>query len=284
MIRVGIGGWTFEPWRGVFYPEGLPHKRELAYASRQLTSIEINATFYRTQTAASFAKWRDETPDDFVFSVKAPRYATHRTVLAEASEAIERFMTSGLMQLGAKLGPIVWQFAPNKRFDAEDFDHFLRLLPMQWEGRRLQHVFDVRHESFACTEFVALVRRHGMASVCNDSEQHPEIADVCGDVVYARLMRSTSVEATGYSASALDAWAERALAWERGDEPDGMTRFGQPGEPRRRDVFVYFISGAKERAPAAALALLERLRVRTASKGAFASQQKTDMRLTDPTQ
>jgi uncharacterized protein YecE (DUF72 family) len=272
MIRVGIGGWTFEPWRGLFYPEGLPHKRELAYASRHLSSIEINGTFYRTQTAASFAKWRDETPDDFVFSVKAPRYATHRIVLGEAGEAIERFMTSGLTQLDAKLGPIVWQFAPSKRFDAQDFEHFLRLLPIQWEGCRLQHVFDVRHESFVCTEFVALVRRYGMAIVCNDSEQYPEIADACGDVVYARLMRSTSVEVTGYSTSALEAWAERARAWERGAEPDGMTRLGQPSEPRQRDVFVYFISGAKERAPAAALALLERLRVRSASKGGIAGR------------
>lgn len=270
MIRVGIGGWTFEPWRGSFYPQGLPHKRELEYASRQLTSIEINGTFYRTQTAASFAKWRDETPDDFVFSVKAPRYATHRTVLGEGGAAIERFLASGLAQLGAKLGPIVWQFAAGKRFDAEDFEHFLRLLPSLWEGRRLQHVLDVRHESFACAEFVALVRRHGMAIVCNDSEEHPEIADVTGDVVYARLMRTTSAEVTGYSASALDAWVERASAWERGAEPDGLTRLGSPTEPRQRDVFVYFIGGAKERAPAAALALLERLRLRSNRQGGFA--------------
>jgi len=272
MIRVGIGGWTFEPWRGCFYPEGLSHKRELGYASRQLTSIEINSTFYRTQTAASFAKWRDETPDDFVFSVKAPRFATHRTALGEASEAIERFMTSGLKQLGAKLGPIVWQFAPSKRFDAEDFERFLRLIPIQWEGRRLQHVFDVRHQSFDCPEFVALVRRHGMAIVCNDSEQHPEIVDVSGEVVYARLMRSTSVEVTGYSATALDVWVERARAWERGAEPDGLARLAQPSEPRQRNVYVYFIGGAKERAPAAALALLERLGSRAASKGGSASQ------------
>ncbi len=272
MIRVGIGGWTFEPWRGLFYPEGLPHKRELAYASRQLGSVEINGTFCRTLTAVSFAKRRDETPDDFVFSVKAQRAATHRIVLGEAGEAIERFMTSGLTQLGAQLGPIVWQFGPSKRFDAQDFEHFLRLLPIQWEGRRLQHVFDVRHESFACAEFVALVRRYGMGIVCNDSEQCPEIAEVCGDVVYARLMRSTSVEVTGYSTSALDAWAERALAWKKGAEPDGMTRLGQPSEPRQRNVFGYFISGAKERTSAAALALLERLRVRSTSKGGIAGR------------
>jgi uncharacterized protein YecE (DUF72 family) len=259
MIRVGIGGWTYEPWRGNFYPEGWLRKRELEYASRQLTSIEINGTFYRTQTAASFAKWRDETPDDFVFSVKAPRYATNRTVLGGAGDSIERFMTSGLAQLGAKLGPIVWQFAPGKRFDVEDFERFLQLLPAQLEGHHLRHALDVRNDSFACAEFVALVRRHGMAIVYNDSDEHPAIADVCGDFVYARLMRSTSTQVTGYSASALDAWAERARAFERGDEPDELTRVGSPSDLCPRDVFVYIIGGAKERAPAAARALLERL-------------------------
>ncbi|MGH8664301.1 MAG: DUF72 domain-containing protein [Burkholderiales bacterium] len=262
MIRVGVGGWTYAPWRSNFYPEGLTHKRELEYASRKLTSIEINGTFYRTQSAASFAKWRDETPDDFVFSVKAPRYATNRALLAEAGDSVERFFTSGLAELGPKLGPILWQFSAFKRFEPEDFERFLALLPPQLGARRLRHVLDVRHKSFATTEFVALARRHQAAVVFSDTDEFPAFADVTADFVYARLMRSAASEPTGYSAAALNAWAQRAKTWESGWEPDDLPRIDAPAGGARagaRDVFVYFISGAKERAPAAACVLLSML-------------------------
>ena len=147
-IRVGVGGWTYEPWRDNFFPAGLPQKAELEYASRRLTAIEINGTYYRTQNAKSFAKWRDETPADFVFSVKASRYATNRKLLAEAGDSVERFIGSGIAELGAKLGPIVWQFMPTKHFEPDDFEAFLKLLPEQVDGCRLRHVMDVRHPSF----------------------------------------------------------------------------------------------------------------------------------------
>lgn len=261
MIRVGVGGWTYAPWRSTFYPEGLAHKRELEYASRKLTSIEINGTFYRTQTAASFAKWRDETPDDFVFSVKAPRYATNRSVLAEAGDSIERFFASGLAELGSKLGPILWQFSAFKRFEPEDFKRFLELLPPRLGDQRMRHVLDVRHKSFASPEFVALARAHEVAVVFSDTDEFPSFADVTADFVYARLMRSVASEPTGYAVAALQGWAKRAETWQSGAEPDDLPRIGKPAAKRvqPRDVFVYFISGAKERAPAAACALLSML-------------------------
>ena len=262
MIRVGVGGWTYEPWRNNFYPKGLTHKRELEYASRKLTSIEINGTFYRTQSAASFAKWRDETPADFVFSLKAPRYATNRAVLAEAGDSIQRFFASGLTELGPKLGPILWQFSAFKRFEPEDFARFLALLPAQLDARRLRHVLDVRHKSFATAEFVALARSHQAAVVFSDTDEFPAFADVTADFVYARLMRSAASEPTGYSEAALAAWAQRTKTWESGAEPADLPRIEPPAGDARageRDVFVYFISGAKERAPAAACALLTML-------------------------
>jgi uncharacterized protein YecE (DUF72 family) len=259
MIRTGTGGWLYEPWRGSFYPEGLPHRRELEYASRKLTAIEINSTYYRTQSAASFAKWRDETPDGFVFAVKALRYATQRKVLAEAAESIERFVASGVTELGPKLGPIVWQFAPSKRFDPDDFERFLQFLPTRHAGCALRHALDVRHASFVVPEFVALARRYGAAIVLTDSADHPLIADVCADFVYARLMRSVSDEPAGYAAPALDAWAKRARAWAKGDTPDDLPQLAPAAKRIERDVYLFFISGAKERAPAAALALIDRL-------------------------
>lgn len=258
MIRIGVGGWTYEPWRGTFYPPGLAHKRELEYASGKLTSIEINGTFYRTQSAASFARWRDETPADFVFSVKAPRYATNRAVLAEAGSSIERFFASGLSELGAKLGPVLWQFSAYKRFEPEDFERFLALLPAQLAGRALRHVLDVRHKSFATSEFVELARRYRTAVVFSDTDEFPAFADLTADFVYARLMRAVTEEPTGYSKPALQAWAMRAKRWQEGSEPDDLPRIGaRASSAGTRDVFVYFISGAKERAPAAACALLD---------------------------
>ena len=259
-IRVGIGGWSYAPWRETFYPRELAQKQELAYASRQLTALEINGTYYRLQSPAVFAKWSDETPGGFVFSVKAPRYATNRRVLGDAGPAIERFVASGLEELRGKLGPVVWQFAPTKRFEPEDFEGFLTLLPKNAGGRRLRHVLEVRHASFMTPQFLALARRFGAATVFTDSGDYPSFADLSADFVYARLMRCTASAETGYPAKAMAAWAERARAWARGDEPDDLTRVGPAAaRSKPRDVFIFFINGAKERAPAAARALLARL-------------------------
>ena len=259
-IRVGVGGWVYEPWRDNFYPAGLAHARELEYLSRRVTAIEINATYYRTQTAASFAKWRDATPDDFVFAVKATRYATNRRVLGEAGESIERFVGSGLAELGPKLGPIVWQFATTKAFDADDFAAFLRLLPARVGSMPLRHVMEVRHPSFKAADYIALARRHGVATVFADSDDYPSFADVTGNFIYARLMRCESANECGYATEGIAGWAARARAWAEGRDPDGVERVEAPAPPGApRDVFMFFISGAKERAPAAAVATLAAL-------------------------
>lgn len=259
-IRVGVGGWTYEPWRSNFFPDGLPHSRELAYASRQLSAIEVNGTYYGTLKPASFKKWHDETPDDFVFSLKASRYATNRRVLAEAGDSIIRFVESGISELGRKLGPIVWQFMPGKVFEAQDFEAFLALLPTQVDRLALRHVVDVRHESFMDPAYLALARRYRVATVFTDADKFPWFADLTGDIVYARLMMSDAALATGYAEAALDAWAERARRWAAGETPEDLPALeASPAPVRPREVFVYFINGAKERAPAAAMALLARL-------------------------
>ncbi|SAK96094.1 hypothetical protein AWB76_07240 [Caballeronia temeraria] len=261
-IRVGIGGWTFEPWRGTFYPEGLAQKRELEYASRALTSIEVNGTFYGSQKPATFIKWRDETPDDFVFSLKAPRYATNRRVLAEAGETIERFFGSGVLELKDKLGPINWQFAATKKFDPDDFERFLELLPAKVEGRAIRHAIEVRHESFCDAAFVALARKYRVAVVIAGDSKYPQIADVTAPFVYARIMGTTDKQAKGYANAALDRWTERAKTWAAGGSPDDLQTFGKAAAPKAasRDVFLYVISGFKERNPAAGIALIERLK------------------------
>ena len=261
MIRVGIGGWTFEPWRGAFYPRGLPHARELEYASRNLTTIEINGTFYRTQSRDSFRRWAQETPDDFVFSVKGHRNTVNRRQLAEAGESIEWFLGSGIAELGPKLGPLLWQFAPTKKFEEEDFAAFLALLPKTLDGRPLLHAVEVRHDSFRAPAFIALARRSEVAVVFADSDKYPAIADVTGPFVYARLQRTVENEPAGYAPADLDAWAKRLRAWAGGKEPGDLPRVGEaaPGA-KSRPVFAYMISGAKVRAPAAAMALIERLK------------------------
>lgn len=260
MIRVGIGGWTYAPWRGTFYPEGLKQADELKYAGEHLTTIEINGTFYRTQSAASFARWRDETPDGFVFSVKGHRAVVNRKVLAEAGEGIDWFFGSGVLALGDKLGPVLWQFAPFKKFDAEDFGAFLALLPKEKEGRPLRHVVEVRSKSFLVPEFVDLVRKHEVAVVYADSDDYPAIADVTAPFVYLRLQRTQPTNPTGYAPADLDRWAERAKTFAAGGAPDDLARVSDKPAPKaKRDVFVYMISGAKVRAPAAALALIERV-------------------------
>ncbi|SIP97568.1 Uncharacterized conserved protein YecE, DUF72 family [Paracoccus thiocyanatus] len=203
-IRIGVGGWTYEPWRGSFYPEGLAQRRELEHASRALTSIEINGTYYGAQKPESFRKWHDETPGDFVFSLKAPRYATNRKVLADAGESVARFLSGGLMLLGDKLGPINWQFMPTKTFDPKDFEAFLKLLPATAEGRALRHVVEVRHDSFRNPDFLAMLREHGVAAVIAADGKFPQIADPTAPFVYARIMGTSPDEPLGYSPAALD--------------------------------------------------------------------------------
>lgn len=259
-IYCGIGGWTYEPWRGVFYPRGLPHARELAYAAQHLTSIEINGTFYRTQTPATFRKWASEVPDDFVFSLKGPRYAVNRRVLAGAGDSIKRFLDSGIAELGDHLGPLLWQFAPTKKFDETDFAKFLELLPKTLDSRPLRHVVEVRHASFKTPAFIVLLRQFAMPVVFAEHATYPAIADVTGDFVYARLQRGNEKLKNGYPPKALDAWAKRAQIWAKGGTPADLPRIGKPRATKKpRDVFVYFIHEAKVRAPAAAIALIERV-------------------------
>ena len=261
MIRVGIGGWTFAPWRGPFYPKGLTQAQELAHASRQVSAIEINGTFYRTQSPKSFAKWAEETPDGFVFALKGHRFVTNRKVLAEAGPGIETFLSSGITELGDKLGPINWQLAGTKRFDPNDMEAFMRLLPRERAGRPLRHAIEARHPSFAVPEFVEMARRHGVAIVFAESDDYPSIADPTTDFVYARLQRSRAGEAAGYPAAELDLWAKRAKSWEAGHRPADLPRVEaqSPATTAGRDVFVFFISGEKILNPAAAGALITRL-------------------------
>lgn len=242
-VFVGIGGWVYEPWRGSFYPPGLAQARELEHASRQLGSIEINGTFYGSQKPESFRKWHDATPEGFVFALKGPRFATNRRVLAEAGESIGRFFASGVVELREKLGPVNWQFAATKKFDAADFAAFLRLLPKQLEGRAIRHALEVRHESFRDPAFTALAREHGAAIVLAGDSAYPEIDEATADFAYVRIMGTAEGEATGYSPEALDAWAKRARLLASGG----------------RDLFLYVISGHKVINPAAAMALIERL-------------------------
>ncbi|MBO9670959.1 MAG: DUF72 domain-containing protein [Sphingobium sp.] len=259
-IRTGIGGWTFEPWRGVFYPADLPKAKELDYAVRHLSTIEINGTFYRTQSPATFAKWREAAPDGFVYAVKALQYCVAKKKLAEAEDSIGRFLASGLSELGDKFGPILWQFRETRKFDPEDMAAFLAMLPAAIDGVPARHVLEVRHESFACPEFVDLVRKHKAAIVVADHEKHPQIADLTADFVYARLMRTQEHVPTGYDAAGLDRWVGVAKDWAAGKQPDGLNYVTDaPADTKPRDVFAYFISGAKERNPAAAMTLAERI-------------------------
>jgi uncharacterized protein YecE (DUF72 family) len=260
-IYVGIGGWTYEPWRGVFYPKGLPHARELSYAGEHLTSIEVNGTFYRTQTPATFRKWASEVPERFVFSLKGPRYAVNRRVLKEAGDSIKRFLDSGVTELGTRLGPLLWQFTPYKKFDDADFGGFLELLPKTFDGHTLRHVVEVRHDSFKTPAFVAQVRQFNVPVVFAEHNTYPAIADVSGDFVYARLQKGDEKLKAGYPPKALDGWAARAKTWAQGGEPKDLPRVTKtPAKKQPRDVFIYFIHEAKVRAPAAAMALIERLK------------------------
>jgi uncharacterized protein YecE (DUF72 family) len=259
MIRVGIGGWNFPEWRGTFYPKGLPQAQELHHASRALTSIEINGTFYRTPPADSFRKWAAEVPDGFVFSVKGPMSVVGKGVLAETGPALDKFFSSGVLAMGAKLGPFFWQFMPAKKFDVKDVEAFFKLLPKEKGGVKLRHAVEARHATFAAPEFVELARAHGVAIVLVDSDKHPLIADPTADFMYLRLQKTQEKIATGYKPAEIKTWVARAKAWEAGGVPDEFKLLGKKPAKQKRDVFVYFISGAKVRAPAAAQAMIEEL-------------------------
>jgi uncharacterized protein YecE (DUF72 family) len=238
-VRIGIGGWVFPPWRGVFYPAGLPQARELDYASRQLTTIEINGTFYGPQKPASFRRWHYETPEDFVFSVKGPRFATHRPDLAGAGPTVDRFLTGGVLELRDKLGPILWQFPPNMPHDEGALVAFIELLPKSIDGRALRHAVELRRPKIPADRAADLLRQHEVALVADD--RRPDF-EITANFVYAHLRGCTLKEPTGYPPEALDAWAQRLRTAQEAC-----------------DCFVYFISGAKIRAPAAAQTLLQRL-------------------------
>jgi uncharacterized protein YecE (DUF72 family) len=260
-IRVGIGGWTFEPWRGTFFPEKWPKAKELDYAAGKLTAIEVNGTYYSSQKPATFAKWAAAVPDGFVFSLKASRFCTNRRVLAEAGESIGRFVGQGITELGDRLGPILWQFMATKRFDRQDFGAFLKLLPETHDGVVLTHVVDVRHESFRDPAFVALCRAANVSIVHTDSEEFPAFGDASGPVSYARLMKTREEEPTGYAPDAIDGWVKVARGWALGGT-GGPFPVAAPDDlppPKPRDVYLFYISGAKVRAPQAAMATIERL-------------------------
>jgi uncharacterized protein YecE (DUF72 family) len=260
-IRAGMGGWTFEPWDASFYPEKLAKAKQLQFASRQVPTIEVNGTFYSTFKPPTFVKWASETPEGFVFSVKGHRFVTNRRILAEAGESVAFFLKQGIVELGDKLGPILWQFAATKKFDADDFGAFLKLLPERQDGVRLRHAVEVRNPSFVVPEFVALARKHKVPVVYADHASYPAIPDVTGDFVYARLQTGEDDVPTCYPPKALDQWATRAKTWAEGKMPDDLPRVdpsdAAPVKPR--DVFVYFITSGKVRAPHGAMAFMERV-------------------------
>ena len=258
-IKVGIGGWTYEPWRETFYPQGLAKTKQLAHASRQVTTIEINATYYRTQSPQSFRRWAAETPDDFVFSVKANRFTTNRRNLADGRDSISHFLESGITELGPKLGPILWQLAPTKKFDASEIEDFLAILPSRQDETALRHVLEVRHASFQSTEFVALARKHAVAICLALSDDYPLIADPTALFCYLRLQTTSANALSGYDAETITRWAARLRVLAEGAVPDDLPLLGESPKTKPRDCFVYMISGAKERNPAAARALIDAL-------------------------
>ncbi|HYD23729.1 MAG TPA: DUF72 domain-containing protein [Croceibacterium sp.] len=262
MIRTGIGGWVYPAWRkGAFYPAGLVQKRELEYAARALGTIEINGTYHSLQKPESFRKWREATPDGFVFAVKGSSYITNRKVLANAGPALPKFFAQGLEQLGGRLGPILWQLMATKRFDAEDIAAFFALLPRELHGIPLRHAIEVGHESFACAEFVAIAREAGVAIVWCEQAGRVAIADRTADFAYLRCKNLEARRRTGYSRNELERIAGLCRSWAAGEAPEGLPYAADPADSRRQagDVFALMINGAKERAPAAALALADAL-------------------------
>lgn len=258
-IHIGVGGWTFEPWRGTYYPETLTQKRELDYMGSTMTGVEVNGTFYGSQKPESFRKWHDQVPEDFVFTLKGTRYATNKKVLGEAGDSVNRFTSSGITELKDKLGPINWQLASTKKFDAGDFEAFLKLLPATQDGRTLRHAVEARHESFANADAVELARANGVALITGADADYAVIADPTADFVYLRLQGTTEDNEKGYSAKDLDRWAERIVTYAKGDVPDDLPVFSTAAKAVSRDVFAFVISGHKEKNPAAAMALIERV-------------------------
>ena len=283
IIRVGISGWTYAPWRGVFYPKDVKREQELTYAASQVCTIEINGTFYGMQHPEAFGSWAEQVPANFIFAVKGPRYITHMLRLRDPLVPLANFFASGLLRLGPQLGPILWQFPPNFRFDPDRIAPFLKMLPHDtghastlarkhddklrapaWLDvdirRPLRHAFEIRHESFRCQAFIDLLRAHDVALVCADSVAWPCLMDVTSDFVYCRLHGSQELYSSGYDNAALDVWARRIKAWARGEEPADAVRVGGKARPRKRDVFVFFDNDRKVRAPANAMELTRRLR------------------------
>jgi uncharacterized protein YecE (DUF72 family) len=283
-LYIGISGWTYTPWRGVFYPPKMRQKNELAYASRQFPSIEINGTFYGLQRPSAFAHWREETPDGFVCAVKGSRYITHMRRLREIEGPLANFMASGLLKLGPKMGPLLWQFPPTMKFDATLFRGFFQLLPRDMQQAEalarchderlddrawvksdveqpVRHAIEIRHESFRTPEFIELLREYNIALVCADTVEWPRLMDLTSDFVYCRLHGSEELYVSGYDDRALDDWAERIRAWLRGDEPENAERVLPPLNhfPQGRDVYVYFDNDVKVRAPFDAASLTARL-------------------------
>jgi uncharacterized protein YecE (DUF72 family) len=282
-VRVGISGWTYAPWRGVFYPKEVKREQELAFAASRFRTIEINGTFYGMQRPDAFGSWAEQVPADFVFAVKAPRYITHILRLRDPLVPLANFLASGLLRLGAHLGPILWQFPANFRFDPDRIAPFLKLLPHDtghaailgrqhdkrlrapaWLDvdlrRPMRHAFEIRHESFRCQEFIDLLRAHDVALVCADSVEWPRLMDITSDYVYCRLHGSQELYTSGYDNDALDVWARRINAWAAGEEPEDAERIGGKARPRKRDVFMYFDNDQKVRAPANAMELIRRVR------------------------
>ena len=260
-IRIGVGGWVFEGWRKSFYPDDLPQSRELEHMSRAVTAIEINGTYYGSQKPESFKRWHDEAPEDFVFAVKGPRFATNRRVLTEGAESVEKFLASGVTELGDQLGPINWQFPPTKAFDAADFAGFLTLLPAEYDGVALRHAVEVRHPSFADPDFIALLREKGVAVIISGDSKFPLIPDVTAPFVYLRMLGTSADHINGYSDADSMAWVDRMRIWAAGGAPDDLTPVATPNPAQKvsRDVFAFVIDGAKEKNPFAAQAMIKML-------------------------
>lgn len=285
-VEVGISGWTYKGWRGSFYPEKLPQKAELAYASRELPTIEINGTFYGLQKPKSFEHWYESTPSGFVFSVKANRYITHVKRLKDPEQGMANFLASGPLALKKKLGPFLWQFPPNMLFDPELFEHFLRLLPRDFseaarlgkknhlpkdriylkveKNYRLRHAVEVRHHSFLNPWFVELLRKYNVAVVYADTAgKWPYLEDITADFIYVRLHGETQLYASGYDEESLSFWAKRIRAWKSGREAPDQLKITEEVAPKvSRDVYVYFDNDAKVRAPVDAKCLIQMMGAR----------------------